>query len=287
MDMLLPIVVGAGILIFFIVASKYLTQFTMNGGKTPEQIIESHKDDDANKRFLVKYPEADIRTTKMVLLALGFIFAFGTSVYAFKYKNTLENNVTLANTEIDEDFEVDAPPTEQVKPPPPPPPPPPPEIEVVDDDEILEDEPEIEDLEVEADEEIEIPEAPEEEPEEEVKEEKIFLVVEDMPKFKGCENLSGEAAKACTGNKIREFAAKVEFPDAALSNDIEGKVYVSFVVGKDGKITDVELLRGVHKLLDNAALRHIKNMPKFASPGKQRGKSVRVKYQIPIVFQIG
>lgn len=285
------LLIGLAVLIIIVgiytLIGSYITQYTMNGGKTPEQIIAAHKNDDASSRFLVKYPEADIRTTKNILMAFGFIFAFGTSVYAFKYKNTTENSITLAATEIDEDFEVDAPPTEQVKPPPPPPPPPPPEIEVVEDEEILDDEPKIEDTEVEADEEVEIPEAPIEEEEEEVVEEKIFMVVEDMPKFKGCEGLSGEAAKACTNKKIQEYALTVDYPQIAVDSDIEGKVYVSFVVGKDGKITDVTLLRGVHKLIDNAALKHIKKMPKFASPGKQRGKSVRVKYQIPIVFRIG
>lgn len=281
--MLTTILAGVAVLIVYYFISKYATLFGMNGGKNEDQIIEANQDNE-QKRFLVKYPEADIKTGRNIVMAFGFIFAFGTSIYAFNYANKKTEVMELASMEIEEDFEVEAPQTEQ-KPPPPPPPPPPPEIEVVEDDQILEEEPEIQDTEIEADEEIEVPEVPEEE--EEVVEETIFTVVEDMPKFKGCESMSGAAATQCTMKKIQEYAYKVDYPQIAIDNDIEGKVYISFVVGKDGKVTDVKLLRGVDKLLDNAAMKHIKSMPKFASPGKQRGKAVKVKYNIPIVFKLG
>ena len=217
------------------------------------------------------------------MMAMGFIFAFGSSIYAFTYSNKSSEVISLASMEVDEDFEVEAPQTEQVKPPPPPPPPPP-EIEVVDDEEILEDEPEIEDTEIEEDEVVEVPEVAEEE--EEVVEQEIFTVVEDMPKYKGCEGMSGAAASACTMQKIQGYTARVDYPQIAVDNDIEGKVYISFVVNHKGEVSDVTLLRGVDKLIDNAAMKHIRNMPKFASPGKQRGKAVKVKYNIPIVFKL-
>ena len=140
-------------------------------------------------------------------------------------------------------------------------------------------------LEIEEDEVVEVPEVAEEE--EEVVEQEIFTVVEDMPKFKGCESLSGDAATACTMQKIQAYTAKVDYPQIAIDNDIEGKVYISFVVDRDGSVKEVTLLRGVDKLLDNAAMKHIKGLPKFASPGKQRGKAVKVKYNIPIVFKLG
>jgi protein TonB len=283
MNVLLPIAIGFGAIFLFILGSKFLTMFSMNGGKSEDQIIEAHKEDD-NKRFLVKYPEADIRTGRNILMALGFIFAFGSSIYAFTYADKNSETFVYVQDDIEDDFEIEAPQTEQVKPPPPPPPPPP-EIEVVDDEEILEDEPEIEDTEIEEDEVVEVPDIVEEE--EEVVEQEIFTVVEDMPKFKGCEKLSGDAASQCTMQKIQAFTAKVDYPQIAIDNDIEGKVYIRFVVDKKGKVSDVTLLRGVDKLLDNAALKHIKNMPAFVSPGKQRGKPVKVMYSIPIVFKLG
>jgi len=279
---MIAVAVFGNVVTLYVLVSKYLSAFIMNGGKSEEQIIEAHKDD-TNKRFLVKYPEADINVARNYLMAMGFIFAFGSSVFAFKYTNKDTSIVAAQSMEVDEDFEVEAPQTEQVKPPPPPPPPPP-EIEVVEDEEILEDEPEIEDTEIEEDEVVEVPEVAEEE--EEVEEQEVFFVVEDMPKFKGCEGLSGDAAATCTMGKIQSYIAKVDYPQIAMDNDIEGKVWVSFVVDKTGSVVDVKILRGVDKLLDNAALKHIKRMPKFASPGKQRGKPVKLMYKVPISFQL-
>lgn len=268
----------------YVVACKYFSAFLMNGGKNEEQIIELNREKEQKNRFAVKFPEAEIKTIQVMVMALGFVFAFGTSIYAFSYANKNTETMALTSMEVDEDFEVEAPQTEQVKPPPPPPPPPP-EIEVVEDEKILDEEPEIQDTEIEEDEVVEVPDVIEEE--EEVVEQEIFTVVEDMPKFKGCENLSGDKAAQCTMKKIQEYTAKVDYPQIAIDNDIEGKVYISFVVDKDGSVKDVTLLRGVDKLLDNAAMKHIKGLPKFASPGKQRGKSVKVKYNIPIVFKLG
>lgn len=267
----------------YVLVCKYLSAFLMNGGKNEEQIIDVNREKEQKNRFAVKFPEAEIKTVQVMVMALGFVFAFGTSIYAFNYANKKTETMSLASMEVEEDFEVEAPQTEQVKPPPPPPPPPP-EIEVVEDEKILEEEPEIQDTEIEEDEIVEVPEVVEEE---EVVEQEIFTVVEDMPKFKGCENLSGDAATQCTMQKIQAYTAKVDYPQIAIDNDIEGKVYISFVVDRDGSVKEVTLLRGVDKLLDNAAMKHIKSLPKFASPGKQRGKAVKVKYNIPIVFKLG
>lgn len=78
---------------------------------------------------------------------------------------------------------------------------------------------------------------------------------------------------------------EVDYPDMAFDNNIQGKVYVQFVVEKDGSITDVNVIKGVHKTLDNEAIRVVSGMPKW-KPGKQRGKAVRVRYTIPINFTI-
>lgn len=121
-------------------------------------------------------------------------------------------------------------------------------------------------------------------PEEQVAE-SVFTVVESMPVFSEvCLAFNGDSINVCSIKKIQEYVAKVDYPQEAIDADIEGKVYISFVVGKDGNVIDVHLLRGVHKLLDDASLAHIKNMPTFFKPGFQRGKEVKVKYNIPIVF---
>ena len=105
-------------------------------------------------------------------------------------------------------------------------------------------------------------------------EELIFQVVEQMPEFPGG---MGEAMK---------FLAKnMKYPVAAQQAKIEGRVIVQFVVGKDGSVSDVKVMRGVSPELDAEAIRVVSMMPKWI-PGKQRGKAVAVKYTMPIMFRL-
>lgn len=78
---------------------------------------------------------------------------------------------------------------------------------------------------------------------------------------------------------------EIAYPQQALDNNIQGKVYVRFVVDKDGSLTDIEVINGVHSLLDREAVRVISMMPKW-NPGKQHNRAVRVRYTIPINFTI-
>ena len=71
----------------------------------------------------------------------------------------------------------------------------------------------------------------------------------------------------------------------ALENGIQGKVFVEFVIEKDGSITNVRVLRSVDPSLDKEAIRVVSSMPKW-KPGKQRGKAVRVSYTVPINFKL-
>lgn len=256
----------------------------MNGSKSLESIAAKYEDSDLSKSVLVKkYPEGQVEGHKSVILAVGFALAITTSILAFSYTTKPEIIEVVEMEVIDDVLDIEAPQTEQVKPPPPPPPPP--EIQVVEDDEILEDEPEIEDIEIEEDEIIEVPDVIEEE--EAPVEQEIFTIVEDMPKFKGCENMSGTEATNCTNQEIMTFIQKnFVYPPMALENDIEGKVFVRFVVNPKGEVSDVTVAKGVDALLDNAAVGIVKKMPNF-TPGKQRGKAVPVQYIIPINFKIG
>ena len=110
-----------------------------------------------------------------------------------------------------------------------------------------------------------------EEPQEE---EQIFMVVEEMPVFPG-----GDTALAGYLYK------NIEYPVEAVENGIEGKVYVSFMVAKDGKIKNVKVLRGIGFGCDEEALRVIRGMPDW-KPGKQRGRPVKVQMNLPIVFEM-
>lgn len=278
----------AGILLLIVVglsvAGYAISYFLLSGGKDTDQIVSKYQGSEESKSvFVKKYAEADLSKVRTVLLAFGAIVAFSSSIYALTWKDKPEEVEEFVMETIDDELAIEAPQTEQVKPPPPPPPPP--EIQVVEDDEILEDEPEIEDIEIEEDEIVEVPDIIE--PEEAPVEQEIFTIVEDMPKFKGCENLTGNEATTCTNTEIQKFIAKnIVYPPMALENDIEGKVFVRFVVNPKGEVTDVTIAKGADSLLDNAALKLVKTMPNF-TPGKQRGKAVPVQYIIPINFKIG
>ena len=101
----------------------------------------------------------------------------------------------------------------------------------------------------------------------------VFLVVEDMPQFQG--------------KDIKHFRnwvmTQVKYPKEALKNGISGKVFAEFVIDRDGQVTDVKIKKGVDKLLDDEVVRVIKSSPKW-TPGKQRGKSVKVQFTFPINF---
>ena len=106
------------------------------------------------------------------------------------------------------------------------------------------------------------------------KDEPIFQVVEEMPKFPG----GLQEAMVFIGKNIK-------YPVAAQEAKIEGRVIVQFVVGKDGSVSDIHTVRGVSPELDAEAIRVVSMMPKWI-PGKQRGKAVAVKYTMPIMFRL-
>lgn len=103
----------------------------------------------------------------------------------------------------------------------------------------------------------------------------FFYVVEKMPTFNGA---GAEGFKSY-------IADNLEYPKEALTNGIEGKVYIEFVVGGDGSVKNVTIARGVHPLLDNEALRVVNTSPKWV-PGEQRGEKVNVKFTFPIKFEL-
>jgi len=84
---------------------------------------------------------------------------------------------------------------------------------------------------------------------------------------------------------MRYIATNIRYPQIAKEYNITGKVYVQFIVDKDGSVTNVELARGVDKSLDAEALRVIRSLPKY-KPGMQRGIACRVIFTIPINFKL-
>jgi len=102
----------------------------------------------------------------------------------------------------------------------------------------------------------------------------VFVFVEDQPSFPG-----GDKAQ------LKYFQENNQYPKEAKDAGIQGLVYVTFVVEKDGRITNVKVLRGLGGGLDKEAVRLTKNMPRW-KPGRQRGELVRVQYIMPIRFVI-
>jgi len=218
-----------------------------------------------------KNPNIDLEKKRGLFIQIGLAVALLIVLGAFEYRSYERGASSLGDFNLEADWEEEIENTFREEKPPPPPPPPPDEIVIVEDEEEIENEIEIEDT--ESDEDLEIEE------EEEVTDE-VFMIVEDMPRFQGCSD------DQCTQMEIMKYIAKnTKYPPIAKENNITGRVFVSFVVDKTGKVTQVKVLRGVDKYLDAEAVRVVQSMPKF-KPGKQRGKTVSVQYSVPINFKL-
>ena len=112
------------------------------------------------------------------------------------------------------------------------------------------------------------------EPPKHEEESKVFDVVEQMPSFPGG-----------NGALLEYLATHVKYPVVAQENGVQGRVIVSFVVERDGSITDVRVVRSVDPSLDREAARVVSSMPRW-TPGKQNGSAVRVKYNVPVSFRL-
>ncbi|OFX57892.1 MAG: energy transducer TonB [Bacteroidetes bacterium GWA2_30_7] len=220
-----------------------------------------------------KSNKADLENKKGMFFQIGLVVVLGLSLIAFEWKSSTENTSglgELANIVVEEEIipitrqeEIKAPPPAQqvIE-----------ELNIVEDDEEIEEEIEIQNTESDQTTQVEVAVVQVEE--EEVDEVFNFYVLEDKPEFPG-----GEAAL------LKWIAQNTKYPEMAKENGIQGRIFVGFVIDKTGKVTEVKILRGVDPYLDKEALRVVNNMPSW-SPGKQRGKPVKVSYQVPIKFTL-
>ena len=216
---------------------------------------------------------ADLRKKAGLFFNIGLLITMLIVVSAFEYGRR-DGGPLVDLPPATDDFEdlLEIPPTEQ--PPPPPPKIQQPEIIEVPDEEEIEEEIEV-DLDVEITEEEVIEEIiVEEAPEEEVADE-VFQIVEDPATPPG-----GYQAF------YQYVAKKLKYPAQARRMGIEGKVYVQFVVDKDGSLTEVQAVKGIGAGCDEEAVRVLKGAPKW-SPPKQRGKPVKQRIILPITFKLG
>lgn len=223
-----------------------------------------------------KSPKASLEDKKFTYVLMGLVFVLSVCYVAFEWT---EKDVKVHDVvDVDAGFEdeIDIQQTTQETTPPPPPPPAPQEVEAIN---VVDDDVETETVEINTEDQKDVEvviQAPVEAPvEEEEEEEVIFMVVESMPEFPGGQQ-----------QLFKFINENVKYPVIAQENGIQGRAVCQFVVNKDGSIVDVVVVRtSGDASLDKEAVRVIKSMPKW-TPGKQRGKPVRVKYTVPINFRL-
>ena len=221
-----------------------------------------------------KSEKANLQSKKFTFLEIGLVLTllaiWGVFEFATKVENTAAYN-QLAFTGDDDLIEIPITRTETPQPPAPPAP------KIADIIEVTKDNEPVNDLPVDAEidpntavqiEDLPIVSSPDEVIEEE---EPPIVICEDMPEFRG--------------NLLKYVAEHVAYPEIAKENDIQGTVYVGFVINEKGKVTDVTILRGVDPLLDKEALKVVENLPDW-KPGRQSGKNVKVRMNMPIKFQL-
>jgi len=220
-----------------------------------------------------KNPKADVYQLRGMLFSLSLTVTLGLVITVFEWKSTGDNNtVDLTAYDTPTDELLDIPVTEQT-PPPPAPTIMPKIVEVPDDEEIEEEVEMVIDVEMkETSETIQVTHVEEMAREES---DEVFMIVEEQPTFPG---------------GISEFnkfvSSNMRYPRNARQMGIEGKVFIEAIVGKDGKLTDFKILKGVGGGCDEEALRVVSMSPKW-NPGRQRGHAVRTRMVIPIVFKMG
>ena len=224
-----------------------------------------------------KSPKADLEKGKTMGILMGMIVGLAVLFVGFEWSDreiTIVQSEGVADIIAEEEVEITRP---EDTPPPPPPPPAPAVAEVLN---VVEDDVKLDDVDIVSSEDdattaqVEAYTPPAVVEEEEESSQQIFTVVETMPELPGGQ-----------GALLQYLAKSIKYPVIAQENGIQGRVSCSFVVNKDGSIVDAEVIRGVDPSLDKEALRVINSMPKW-SPGKQRGKPVRVKYTVPVTFRL-
>ena len=214
---------------------------------------------------LRKEEGADLRKWYRLFIEVGLTLSLVLLVVAFQldYQPSQNFQVDLQEQEVVEMEEIQQ--TEQQNEPPPPPKPPVP-VEVPNNETI-------EDVDFDAsldlDESLDTSQGPPPpDDEEEEQEDEIFVVVEEQPN--------------CGG--VKALQEEVTYPDFARKAGIEGRVFVQFVVNEEGNVVQPKVTRGVHKLLNEEALRAVQKLD--CKPGMQRGEPVKVRMSLPVTFRL-
>ena len=226
---------------------------------------------------LKKSDKANLDKTRGIFTEVGLLIALGLALLAFEWQvspKADDNDDFVAQALIEEEQVAI---TRHEEPPPPPPEPP----KVTDILDIVADDVHVDtnihiDIEIDMNTEIFIPDMFSVAEIEEEEETVLFHIVEDKPLFNGKD----------PDVAFREWAySKIVYPPIAAENGISGRVILDFAIDREGNVVEVRVLRGADPLLDAEAVRVIRMSPKW-TPGMQRGKPVKVRYQFPFMFQL-
>ncbi len=221
-----------------------------------------------------KNPQADLERNRGIYTQIGLAVVLGLLLVAFNW-TTKERSIGDLGIVVAIDLEEEMIATERDDKPEPPPPPPPPQQEVIEELTVVENTEDVAsiDINTEATEQTMIVQTDIKIREEVIEEEpEIFLVVEEQPEFPGGYT-----------ELMKYLQTNMKYPQIAKENGISGKVWINFVVDDKGNIIKIKVAKSVDPTLDAEAVRVVENMPKW-KPGKQRGKSVYVNFNLPVNF---
>jgi periplasmic protein TonB len=223
-----------------------------------------------------KSTKVDLENKKNLFFLFGLVVALSVTLFAFEWTSKPSSMSSLGKIQAQEVEEEFIPVTrqEEVKPPPPPAVKTIEILNIVADNVRIDEELNIEDSEADNQTLIDITPVIQTTAEKKEEEAEVFYFAEEMPEFPG----GDKALYSFLGNNVK-------YPVIAQENGIQGRVFLKFVVGTDGSVSNIEIVRGVDSSLDSEAIRLIKSLPKF-KPGKQRGRPVRVFYNTSINFKL-
>jgi len=210
---------------------------------------------------------ADLRSQYPLYVQIGLLLSLTLLIVAFRVNMSTQNSFQVQMEEQETVDMKQIQQTQQEEEPPPPPKPPVPQE--VPNDEVIEQNDVDFDASLDMDQELDVGEGPPGDEEEEEEEQEIFMVVENQPELIG---------------GIEALQSSANYPEFAKKAGIEGRVIVQFVVDEQGNVQDPKVTRGVHKLLNEEAIKAVKDQN--FKPGKQRGEAVKVQMSLPVTFRL-
>lgn len=290
-ELLLTLMSATAVILVLIFAVRQL--FAQHSNRLTQEL-----EGENTSNLIKKLPPVDAFKLNSMFLRVGLMCSLGFVLVAFNwtiFENATSEFIVFEEGFIDTETPLVPPPVRKM------PPPPSPIIEDVPDDMVEEDidiSDIFEEFEIDnitdpvdyGDKEVKKVKIKEEKIDEDIDEPNFFVRVEEMPAFPGCDIADEEEKRICTEKKLFQHIYKnLDYPIQARENNIEGLVVISFMVDKDGTITDVGILKDIGAGCGDAAVDAIKsmnNLPQRWKPGKQRTQNVKVKYNIPVRFKL-